>query len=282
MNGTLAESEYAALYDFYNATDGADWLVFRGAPWQFSTIANPCTQNWQGITCELSNTTFNVVELSLPDRRLTGTLPASITNLTYLQFLNVSNNELSGTIPNFPVVLEFLHLARNKFTGSIPTSFGNLMELRFLTLSSPSLTGTLPRFLVALPQLSELTIYNTDMSGFLPDFPTNSSIHLLVLIQNRLSGTIPESVGRLPRLQLLELIDTYLHGYIPSSLGSVPVLSSVSLINNLLSGALPSTICSPNITGLYLEFNMFSGTLPAALRNMTQLEYIDLSNNQLH
>ena len=98
-------------------------------------------------------------------RRLSGTIPAQLGNLTNLQDLNLGSNRLSGTIPaelGNVTHLESLMLLSNQLSGPIPTRLGNLTSLTFLALSSNQLSGSIPAELGSLPKLiRDLTIsYN--------------------------------------------------------------------------------------------------------------------------
>jgi hypothetical protein len=47
--------EIDILYDLYNATNGMGWLwgMQPGMRWNFTEDANPCADEWQGLTCIL-------------------------------------------------------------------------------------------------------------------------------------------------------------------------------------------------------------------------------------
>ena len=83
--------------------------------------------------------------LVLAENGIGGTLPASLQNLTALQFLDCSTNFLMGTLP--PLLgtqLTFLSLAMNQMTGSIPEALGQWTLVQELHLGENLLTGTLP------------------------------------------------------------------------------------------------------------------------------------------
>lgn len=85
----LPQSEYLALYDLYNATNGESWIwspkPLDGVPWAFAPNANPCTGNWQGVTCVVVSTPppaiYHISELQLTYHNLSGSLPSTLENL---------------------------------------------------------------------------------------------------------------------------------------------------------------------------------------------------------
>ena len=73
--------------------------------------------------------------LSLEDNGLTGTLPDSFGSLPSLFALFVYSNRLNGTIPHNLVgstgggKLRYLELGNNELSGTFPESFGKLNQL---------------------------------------------------------------------------------------------------------------------------------------------------------
>jgi hypothetical protein len=61
---------------------------------------------------------------------LTGTIPSTLTALTRLTFLDLSNNALTGTIPPIPIVPmhvdNAVDLSSNRLVGSVPSTFTSL------------------------------------------------------------------------------------------------------------------------------------------------------------
>ena len=75
----------------YQATNGANWL--NSANW----LSDAPIDTWHGVTTDDSG---RVIELNLSHNQLSGTIPSELGNLTNLVWLNLSNSELSGTIPS--------------------------------------------------------------------------------------------------------------------------------------------------------------------------------------
>ena len=70
-------------------------------------------------------------------------VPQEIFSMTHLQQLNLSNNELSGSLPAEIRQLQnllSLDLSNNEFTG-VPAEIGQLQNLQILNLANNNLTG---------------------------------------------------------------------------------------------------------------------------------------------
>ena len=109
---------------------------------------NPSSQtpcSWHGVTCSPQG---RVISLSIPDTFLNiSSLPSQLSSLSYLQLLNLSSTNISGSIPPSFGQLSHLHLldiSSNSLTGSIPEELGKLSSLQFLFLNSNGLTGRIP------------------------------------------------------------------------------------------------------------------------------------------
>lgn len=129
-----------ALEEIYDATGGDSWT--GGDGW----MLDDCACNWEGVTCNV----FNVVTgLDLSGFGLSGTLPGSMFgSLLLLNTLNLSNNNLQGTIPpqlGNNIALQTLDLSYNSFRGNIPSEFAQLVRLQTLAVQgNDDLTGGMP------------------------------------------------------------------------------------------------------------------------------------------
>jgi LRR receptor-like serine/threonine-protein kinase FLS2 len=98
--------------------------------------------DWIGISCNVRGQ--RVTALNLPDMGLIGTIPPQLGNLSFPQFLNISNDSFHGYLPSEIGNLHRLKsidVQANNFTGLIPESFGNLSNVQLVTLATNSLTG---------------------------------------------------------------------------------------------------------------------------------------------
>ena len=125
--------------------------------------------NWDGVTCD--NSTGDVIGLDLFCGRLQGTIhpDSSLSNLTHLTFLDLSYNELNGTLPSWLFTspsLDALILRNNMFSGNVPSNISiNLRHLTYLDLTANKLNGTLPSWLFTSPSLQYIFLANNMFSG---------------------------------------------------------------------------------------------------------------------
>ena len=195
----------AVLVALYEATDGDNWT--DNTNW----LSDAPLGEWFGVT---TNANGRVTRLELDENALSGSLPASLGNLTHLQELDLSDNELSGVLPaslGNLTNLQRLSFFRNQFSGSLPAWLGNLTNLQWLSLSWNAFSGSLPAWLGNLTNLEYLDLSDNGFSGVLPASLGNlTNLQWLSLNDNPLSGALPASLGNLTNLQVLLLHNTQL------------------------------------------------------------------------
>ncbi|MEZ4703126.1 MAG: leucine-rich repeat domain-containing protein [Rhodothermales bacterium] len=111
----------------------------------------------------------------------------------------------------------------------------------------------------------------------------------IVIHDNDLSGSIPESIALLPELRVLVLNNTVGGGYfnriggtLPSALGTLEHLEVLDLSRNSVGGTIPGEYGNlRNLRVLNLGENQFEGPIPARLYEATALEELNLSDNRL-
>ncbi|KAG2630646.1 hypothetical protein PVAP13_3KG540100 [Panicum virgatum] len=233
------------------------------------------------IPPSLSNCS-HLVNISINDNKLQGLIPGEFGSLHNLQILHLESNALTGTIPSSIgnlVNLRYLDLTFNNLTGEIPAEIGNLVSLGELDLGYNLFYGSIPASLGNLSALTVLTIPNNNLEH-IPPLQGLSSLQILELASNKLTGNIPSWLGNLSSLVYLSLKYNSLVGQIPESLGNLELLQILSLSVNNLSGSVPQSIGNlHDLTELYLSKNALEGSLPHAMFNLSSLELLLLDFN---
>ncbi|CAI0441620.1 unnamed protein product [Linum tenue] len=196
---------------------------------------------------------------------LEGPLP---TISSYLTFLDLSNNLLSGNLfkflcfnPSEKRATEFLSLYGNRLTGEIPDCWKTWQSLSTIRLDRNKLSGKIPRSLGYLSSLKSLRLQNNRLSGEIPPSVQNCSRLVTVdLGYNGLEGKIPEWIGQsFSRLSILNLGRNKFHGSIPKEICNLQSLQILDLSHNSLSGTLPK--CIANLSAMATPNNDTSGLI---------------------
>ncbi|XP_073021442.1 receptor kinase-like protein Xa21 [Primulina eburnea] len=272
-----------------NETDLLALLAFQasivdplGALKSWSKAQNYC--RWNGISCG-SKHPDRVVEINLMSQGLGGSLSPHVGNLSFLNKINIQNNSFNSEIPQEIGRLrrlEYVDFSNNSFIGEIPRNISRCPALWYLDLNGNSLSGSIPPELGFLLNLEQLGLGKNNLSGVIP--PSLGNLTSLVQISLwvcNLEGEIPESFAQLRRLKFLTLPGNSLTGRIPSGLFNISTLIDFGVSSNKLQGVIPDNIdlTLPNLMGLYLGSNQFTGELPGSLSNITSLEIISLEYN---
>lgn len=100
------------------------------------------------------------------------------------------------------------------------------------------------------------------------------------LLNNRIIGEIPESIGKLSCPVCLTLWDHFLDGRIPSTFEKLQQLQRLYLGRNGHSGPIPEDMGNMDNPGLLdVSDNLINGSIPSTLGNLSKLRYLYLSGN---
>jgi Leucine-rich repeat (LRR) protein len=175
---------------------------------------------WEGVTCSLTHP-GRVTILNLGELSLSGPIPPSVGNLTFLKILNLTVNGFNGGLPPLDRLhkLQQLLLRDNSFQGTIPETITNCSYLETLDLFGNFLIGEIPLNIGLLSNLSFLQISRNNLTGRIPPSQKNISQLLVInLADNQLTGSIPEEIGQFPNMLALLLGGNRLSGGIPTTL----------------------------------------------------------------
>ncbi|KAJ3296906.1 hypothetical protein HDU76_006670 [Blyttiomyces sp. JEL0837] len=97
----------------------------------------------------IGDTWTRLTSLYIYDTPVSGTLPQSLANLTYLETLGLWNNSITGKIPDLGSMerLKILRVHLNLLNGTVPESFQNV-NFSDINVSGNCLVGSLPQGLI--------------------------------------------------------------------------------------------------------------------------------------
>ena len=206
-----------------------------------------------------------LTHLDLGGMRHFTNLPSDLSKLTALDYLDVSDNAIDGTVPGWLgsslKKLTHLDIHYNEFTGAISTSIASLKSLQYLDAGYNSFSKAMPEWIGGMIKLEYLDLsYN----GF--------------------TGTISTTYGELKVLQHLDLNSNsrLSLGTLPSQLWSLSSLSYLDVSSCRINGSLPNTLSLTSLQYLDTSYNFISGTLPSQLEGLTSLSFLKLSSCQIN
>ncbi|KAM3295414.1 hypothetical protein ACQJBY_037981 [Aegilops geniculata] len=282
LTSSCTEHEKASLLQFLAKLSQDGGLA---ASWQND---KDCCK-WEGITCRSPDRA--VTDVSLASRGLKGSISPFLGNLTSLLRLNLSCNSLSGGLPLELVSsssITILDVSFNQLNGTLhelPSSTPS-RPLQVLDISSNLFAGHFPSTTwKVMEKLVTLNASNNSFTGQMPTqlCSTSPSLTVLGLCFNEFSGSIPPSLGNCSRLRELGAGYNNLSGVIPNELFNATSLEYLSFPNNDLHGAIDGTNITNliNLVTLDLGRNSFSGKIPVSIGQLKKLEELRLDNNNM-
>uniref|UniRef100_A0A453JCL8 Malectin-like domain-containing protein n=1 Tax=Aegilops tauschii subsp. strangulata TaxID=200361 RepID=A0A453JCL8_AEGTS len=126
-------------------TDSDDVKYMKDVKEQYNLVrtswnGDPCSPieySWKGLTCDYSksNQIPRIITVNLSSSGLGGGLAISFMNMTSLENLDLSHNNLTGAIPEYQLKsLKVLNLSNNKLDGPIPDSILQRVQAGLLDL----------------------------------------------------------------------------------------------------------------------------------------------------
>ncbi|KAF2284782.1 hypothetical protein GH714_030332 [Hevea brasiliensis] len=286
---------------------------------------------------EIPSWLMNLTQLStvyLEFNQFTGPIPSTLAKLSRLKYLYLSNNLLSGPIPFQIYNMHELILSSNELQGSIPSNVSQLKNLEVLVLHSNNLVGSVelstflqlkklrtlilsfnrltlitktstnasipkfevlglafcnltefPRFLHSQDQLIFLDLSSNNIQEKIPSWMcsiSTNSLDYLNLSHNHLTGFEKDpAILQWAKIRILDLRSNRLHGSFPLP---PPSTSSYLISHNKLVGVVSALLCNLSaLETLDLSFNNLSGRLPHCLGNFSDsLSSLDLRRNNFN
>ncbi|XP_021831982.1 MDIS1-interacting receptor like kinase 2-like [Prunus avium] len=204
--------------------ENPDWSKFSGMP--SLTYLDLSLMSLSSEFPEFISKCLNLTFLDLSRNLFIGQIPEQVfTNLSKLEYLNLTNNYFEGPLPsNFPK-LKHLRLAQNNFGGAIPEDIGLISGLQRIDLAWNSLEGPIPPSIGQLRELQYLDLHKNSLNSSIPsELGLCTSLTYLDLSSNQLSGSIPLTLSKLPFIQSLNLSNNLN--------GPFPLMKNFDLSNN--------------------------------------------------
>ncbi|KAM3338589.1 hypothetical protein P3S68_030675 [Capsicum galapagoense] len=248
-------------------------------------------------------------EFYIGDNPIKGTIPASLANISILQYVsyvifNISSleriavnfNNLSGTLPgttglHLPNLKELI-LGVNQIEGEFPLFITNVSKLEILDLSDNFFTRTIPTTLGNLRELRGLFLHSNQLTNeprehelqFFNSLADCRMLQYLEVGSNPLNGVLPNSIGNLSSTtEVVRLADAHISGFIPANTGNISGLIILDFQNNNLMGNIPAEIRKlKQLQGLFLQYNKFQGHIPEAVCHLSNLVKLFLQVNELY
>ena len=287
--------ERTALTALYEATSGQDWKTNDG--W----LSDGPLDKWQRVTI---NESGQVTGLDLGANRLNGEIPTELGDLSNLNILYLSDNNLTGTLPQGLTALSGLESFRFHNNSGLCAPIDEEFQTWLLGIAEVYGSSCAPEdsledreALVQLYNALDGENWNNN-ANWLTELPirqwhgvindASGRVTRLLLESNGLAGEIPKELGSLSNLKRLELGNNDLTGEIPRELGNLSdletllLLGSTSRLTGGLSGGIPKELGTlSKLEALNLKFNQLAGEIPTELGNLTSLETLLLDYNRL-
>eukprot|EP00012_Vannella_robusta_P010883 CAMPEP_0206206486 /NCGR_PEP_ID=MMETSP0166-20121206/14965_1 /ASSEMBLY_ACC=CAM_ASM_000260 /TAXON_ID=95228 /ORGANISM="Vannella robusta, Strain DIVA3 518/3/11/1/6" /LENGTH=636 /DNA_ID=CAMNT_0053626947 /DNA_START=451 /DNA_END=2358 /DNA_ORIENTATION=+ len=205
--------------------------------------------------------TLQVIKLT--GNQMSGTISQALSDMRYLEQINLSLNELEGEIPILTgmVKLKIIDFSTCKLSGAIP-DISSLVNLQFIDISANSLIGSLPETPPRLPRLRDLDFSSNHIQGTLPAWVTNVTFSIY-LVNNPLECPYPSNLP-----QNIHVNEQCVSGWWYEGLFSVIVCVSVVVGFLITCGA--------------VSLSIYYGLHPSLLTVLTEDDGKELDVDKLH
>ncbi|GLU00025.1 hypothetical protein SLE2022_174210 [Rubroshorea leprosula] len=233
---------------------------------------------------------FKVNSIDLSGNQLSGSIPDGIGRLSKLESIYLSSNPFGIGFPKWLLLqktIVMIELSNASISGPFPENISHMMPmLQGLYLANNLMNGSIPKSLCNSKSLMYLDLSSNMFSGSIPNCWRNDQLFSSIdLSSNNLSCLFPSTMERLSSLFVLHLNNNSLHGELHVALKKFTSVVILDLGENEFSGNLTSIvggeISNHPLKILRLRKNLVSGYIPLELCSFSQLQILDLADNNL-
>ncbi|KAK4487096.1 hypothetical protein RD792_006411 [Penstemon davidsonii] len=244
----------------------------------FLTNLNLAQNNLSGSIPSSLGDLKALIELDLSSNRLSGEIPLFLGQLSNLEYLGLTFSSLDGTMfeDHFAKLSKLSDLRLSSLKFKVKLDWVPPFQLRRLVLKSCDIGGQFPQWVQMQKELEYLEMNNCSISDTLSKSLYNSkNLTSLYLSNNHIQGPIPNNISQmLPFLNYLFLDQNRINGSLPDSLCGLKYLLLMDLSKNNLSGYIPE--CLGNLQYLlYMKPATYNGC-PRDKSASTPMKYEDL------
>uniref|UniRef100_A0A7N2LDJ8 Leucine-rich repeat-containing N-terminal plant-type domain-containing protein n=1 Tax=Quercus lobata TaxID=97700 RepID=A0A7N2LDJ8_QUELO len=298
FTGNIARSRLPSLTSLEHLYLSNNDFLIPATMSTFSNLSN--LKDLLGMLPTWLGNMSGLTELVMAKNQLEGPIPIELCKLVRLRFLDLSENNLSGSTPSCfnSSYITSVYLNKNWLSGPIPCAFKNNSNLVTLNLRDNLLIGSIPDWIGNLSSLSILLLRENHLEGTIPHCLSNITLMastqkpifrgyelLLATYQIRMPyyvdwnhvGYFVTVVSQTDEAEFTtkNRIDSY-NGDI------LNYMFGIDLSCNKLVGEIPPQLgMMSTIRAMNLSHNNLTGPIPTTFSNLKLMESLDLSYNNL-
>ncbi|KAI8570600.1 hypothetical protein RHMOL_Rhmol01G0048100 [Rhododendron molle] len=221
---------------------------------------------------------------SLANNSFEGNIPKELCNLSRLTMIDLSVNNLSGSIPPCISNIEF---------NGINVGGSSYVLYRYVSPQTFTLLLHDLGMVLAKSEKDQEEYFDIEATGQEAKFTTKGMsltyrgivLHLfsgINLSHNRLTGPIPPEIGNLTDLKVLNLSHNNFVGTIPVTFSNLKGIECLDLSYNRLNGIIPSELTVLNSLAIFnLSYDNLSGRMPPRVNQFGTFESSSYVGNPL-
>lgn len=209
------------------------------------------------------NDAYDLETFTISNNLISGSLPMFLRTYN-LEFLYVEGNLLSGPVvlPNLTSI-EYIDISNNRYSGTLPNGyFNNDSSLLSFAATGNCITGSIPEELCTVSglvflDLDGLTTAESCRSRIFPNIKFLTSY----VLPKQISGGIPICLFNMSAIETLHVSGNSMEWSFPGDFAISKTLTELSLSHNKITGTIPDVIQSRKWSSLDLSYNKLGGEL---------------------